>query len=115
MFQVPAQFIGASHKQDSTMTARFNTSELSAKEKLKLIEHLNLAGWIVFSENSISDGDLPKEDSGFDKGKSPSQRLRSVIFKFWKEKKSDEYPIFQTYYALNIEKFIEKFKELLNN
>ncbi len=114
MFSSPAQFTRASHKRDGSMGIGFETSELNAKDKLKLIEHINLAGWIVFKEDAISDDDLPKEDSGFEAGKSPSQRLRAILYKFWKVKKSDEQPIFDVYYRGIMEKLIDRYKEELN-
>ena len=113
MFNVPAQFTGASHKVDGSMSARFTTGELTAKYKLQLIEHLNLAGWLQFSEDKIIE--VPKEDSGFEEGKSPSERLRSIIYVYWKEKMSDKEPIFDTFYKKAVEKQIEAYKTKLNN
>lgn len=113
MYKTPAQFTGMTHKADGSASVRFVTQELTAKEKLQLIEHLNLAGWLMFSEDSIKD--IPEEDSGFEDGKKPSQRLRSVIYVYWKEKMSDKYPIFDTYYKTAMERIINQFKEKLDN
>ena len=112
MFSVPAQFTGASHKVDGSMSVRFSTSELCAKDKLQLIEHLNLAGWLQFSEDAIKD--IPKEDSGYEEGKSPSERLRAVIYVYWKEKISDKEPIFDTFYKKAMEKIIDTYKAKLD-
>ncbi len=47
--------------------------------------------------------------------KSPSERLRAMLFIYWEQRLKDRYPDFEKYYMLQIDKIIEQFKNKLNN
>ena len=46
--------------------------------------------------------------------KTPSSRLLAVIFLLWKQKYMAQYPDFDNYYRLSMDKAIEAIKEKLN-
>jgi hypothetical protein len=111
MLKVSAQLVGASPRADGSMGLRFVTCELTAKDKLIILEHFQNAGHLLFKEDAVFD--VPEEPSKFEEEKSPSRRLRSVMFLYWKQKKSDEEPVFENFYRRAVEKMIEAYKEKL--
>ena len=70
-----------------------------------------MQGWLLFSPNTIQEENIPDEKAELDEGKSPSKRLRSVLFILWKQrgKQGD----FETYYRAQIERLIDQIKEKL--
>lgn len=109
-FTVEAQLTGCRPLADRGMSINFHTKELDSTEKALIIDHLLQYGWMLFKENELKDEDIPKNDAEFDT-KTPSQRLRGVIFKFWEQegKNGD----FDMYYRGVIEKFINLVKTKL--
>lgn len=45
--------------------------------------------------------------------KSPSQRLRAVLYRLWEQSDKTTYPEFEVYYRAKIERIIESLKEKL--
>jgi hypothetical protein len=106
-FQVPAYLTGASFKADGGMSLRFSTQELSVEDKVKAGEFVNQYGWLLFSANEFKDDEVPTENAPVDGWKTPSQRLRGVLYVLWSEKKEGE---FNTFYVKKMEEIIEHFK-----
>lgn len=73
------------------------------------------SGWLLFREDEqeFTELDLPKENSGYEDGKTPSTRLRGILFRYWEQFKSKEEPDFETFYRRAIELIIQKYKEKL--
>lgn len=92
------------------MSIRFYSQETTPEEKLQLLKFHQSFGYIFFKENKFTDSDIPKDDAS-DDTKKPSQRLRSVIFIYWKQKgsKGD----FDQFYNQKMEFIISQFKERL--
>ena len=109
-FQVPGSLVRANPMKDGGMSLGFYTQDLSSKEKVQLMDFLHSFGWLLFKENEFSDSDIPKDDAS-DDTKKPSQRLRSVIFIYWKQQgsKGD----FDQFYNQKMEFIISQFKERL--
>jgi hypothetical protein len=86
---LPAQLTNISSKADRTWKLQFATRELSGSEAAHLTEMILNEGWLLFAPNEtdIAETDVPKEqaDSMTD-GKTPSQRLRGVIYVYWEQK-----------------------------
>ena len=110
-FTVAASLEGVSPHKDGTMGLRFNTQELGVGDKVELLERFNQFGWLLFSPNEIAEDDIPS-DEAVKEGKSPAQRLRGVMYVYWKEKEIDE--PFIVWYGRQIEKVIDSFKERLD-
>lgn len=111
-FQIPAILDGVTPRKDGSMTLRFVTNEVSKADKVQLMEFYSTFGWLLFSANIFDETDVPKELAKRDTGQSPSQRLRAVLFVYWKQlgSKGD----YQAFYDQKMEKFIEAIKSNLD-
>ena len=111
MIRLPCYLTGFSSKSDGSASVRFNTQELTAEDFANLKNDLNGYGWLVFQSNEVKLEDMPKEDAE-DKQKTPSKRLRAVIFIEWtqKGKQGD----FEQFYREKMDRVIEHFKSKLD-
>jgi len=89
------------------------TQELSPEEATKLFSLKNKMGWLLFKETEIKleDIEIPEIKGEFKSDKTPSARLRSVLYVFWKQQSSKK--SFDDFYKGQMEKFILKVKEKL--
>lgn len=108
--KLPAYFTGFSSKSDGSAGLRFATQEISAEQFADLKRNLNGFGWLQFQENQAIE--VPTEPAVEDKDKTPSKRLRSVLYILWKENKVEE--DFETYYRKQVEKIIDHLKSKLD-
>ncbi len=109
--QVPAHFVGFGSRVDGGASLRFATNELTADDFGKLKEMLNSFGYVLFSPNQFNDDDLPPTDAP-GKVKTPSQRLRSVLFVYWNKKKEPK-DDFEGFYRKEMAKFINHVKDAI--
>lgn len=111
---LPAQLTNISSKADRTWKLQFATRELSGSEAAHLTEMILNEGWLLFTPNEtdIAETDVPKEqaDSMTD-GKTPSQRLRGVIYVYWEQK--GKKGSFENFYRSVLEQIITQYKEKL--
>lgn len=112
MLKLPAYMVGFSSRSDGSAGIRFATQEISATEFSVLKQNLNEFGWLLFTTGVIKESDIPQEDPLEDDQKSPSKRLKAVLFLLWK--KTGEKDDFTAYYRRQMEKMIEKVKEKLD-
>jgi len=110
--KIPAYLTGYSSRSDNSVGIRFATQEVMPEEVSELQKLNGAFGWLLFQENSFTDKDLPKEQAE-DKNKTPSKRLRSVLYIFWQQQgsKGD----FEVFYRDRMEKLIEMIKGKLDN
>lgn len=113
MLKLPAYFSGFSSRSDGSGGLRFGTNELSSEDFAALQTHLNLFGWLVFSENQLQDSEIPKEKIE-DKSKAPSKRLRSVLYLYFIQQGGKK-ENFETWYSKRLETLIDEYKEKLND
>ena len=106
-FQVEAQLTAMRPLVDRGMSVTFHTKEINSDEKSKMMDYLMSSGWLLFKENQIQDEDVPAQDADL-QIKTPSQRLRGVLYVIWNEKgRKGE---FRDFYNDWMEKIIEKLK-----
>lgn len=100
--------------KDGSATLRFSTQEIVPADLVIIKEFHGHFGKLLFSEDEIQPTDVPKADNDFE-GKSPSKRLRNVIFVVWKTRKDAGKTElkFEDFYAGQIENIIEQYKEKL--
>lgn len=110
-FKIPSVMKPPRFKDDNSANLTFETDELSVSDKLKVLEYMGQAGWLLFAPNQIQDSEVPEDQANTD-GKSPAQRLRATLFIYWKQVKKGEGD-FETFYRATMEKFIDNFKERL--
>jgi len=101
MLKVPTTFDGYSSRADGSLGLRFTTQEMSDTSDIH--RHVRQSGWLLFSENDIQSGDVPKEQAT--DNKTPSKRLRDVLFVLFAQEggKGD----FELFYRERMEKLIE--------
>lgn len=89
--QLPSTIESVSTRKDNTLKLVISTQELSGEEKAKLMDLHNKYGWLLFSEDELTQEDIPEEKPEFGNMKSDSQRLRNVLYVYWEKigKKGD--------------------------
>ena len=96
---------------DGSALIKFETRELTNDEVGALRDHTNMEGWLIFSPNPLQDSDIPRDPAKTDM-KTPSSRLRSVLFIWYRQLGSPGE--FQHFYETKMNDEIEKIKERLD-
>lgn len=109
--KLPSYLTGFSSRSDGSAGVRFATQELTAEDWNLLQNNLNQFGWLVFEANEHQPTDIPKEQAE-ENSKTPSKRLRSVIFLNWKQE--GEKLDFESYYRYKMEQIIDHLKSKLD-
>lgn len=112
--QLQVLIAGLATKVDGSIKITLETREFKPEEATKIFSLRNQEAWALFDVNEMSEEDvkLPTEKADPAVGaKTPSQRLRAVLYRLWEQSKSGV--DFESYYRMNVEKVIEKFKEKL--
>lgn len=112
-FKTPASLEGVSTLKDGSLSLRFYTQELSAEQKTEILNTAQSFGWLVFSESENTD--IPEEEVRRDiGGKTPSQRLRAVLFVLYQQ--SGQIDItFEQFYAQKMNALIKQLKTKLED
>lgn len=113
IIKLPAQLISVIDKVDRSCKLTFNTRELKNQEFINLREIRGLEGILAygFKEIRLDAKEVENVEKYID-GKSPSQRLRAVLYRNWEKDK--EGLTFEVYYAAKMEKIIDHYKNLLD-
>lgn len=98
----------ASTKADGSLSIRFCTSELATDEKVALMELQNQVIKVLLQPKDAEPVGLKEFKNKFE-DKTPSQRLRAVLFVLWKE--TDGTGEFDDFYRRRINSIIDKIKE----
>ncbi len=113
IFQVASIIEQIKSLADGSWQLKISTQELSPEQVASVAEQKGKLGWFMFSENSFSENDIPKEQAPeFKDDKSPSQRLRNVLFVYWKENTKHE-KTFEVWKNEWFERKIEEVKKYL--
>lgn len=111
--QAPATISKIITMSDKTIRIYADLQEMSSEEEAKIFSLRGNLGWLLFSEQVMKEEDVKDlPDIKVEKNqKTPSERLRSVIFVYWTQQgsKGD----FDSFYRGHIEKIINRFKEEL--
>jgi hypothetical protein len=113
MLKVPSSISKVQTLSDNTVRLIVDCQEMTPEDEAEIFKLRNQLGWFVFSvSETIMEADLPTEKLNFPGDKSPSQRLRAVLFRLW-EQNNNGYKEFEGFYRGKIEKIIESIKEKL--
>jgi hypothetical protein len=114
MFQLPLTIEKVSTLKDKGLKITLETAELSAQEKAEVFNLMDKAIWGAFAETEIRAEDLNIPDfvPTEKKDKTPSARLRAVLFRYWEQHPQTDY--FDTFYKKQIERIIDNIKSKLN-
>lgn len=110
--QVPAILEGVTALKDGGLSIRFHTNELDEKDKLTVMQFFQKFGWLLFAEQEHDDSlelEEIRKDIG---GKTPSQRLRSVIYVEYQQSGQLD-KTFDQYYMRRMEQLITYIKQNL--
>lgn len=114
MLKIPAILTKISSLEDRSFKVTMTTQELSDEQGSDLIKLNGRFGQFLFSESPIQQSDVPKFSPDMvDSRKSPSERLRAVMYLNWKEN-SDQKADFNQVYLAQMEKLIGFYKEKLS-
>ncbi len=111
---LPAQINPPKLRKDGSAGLTFDTRELNSEEIFTIMSLRQTEGWLCFSPNK-EDLEVPEEKAELDE-KSPSERLRNVLFVWYKQEteKGKFTGLFETFRKEKMEKLIEGVKSKLN-
>jgi hypothetical protein len=105
-----ALMTGFSSRVDQSLSFRGVTPELSTEEKVALMNLQNVLCEVLMFPKDEKDVDVLKVEKEVIH-KSPSQRMRSVLFLLWKQT-GEELP-FEVFYTQHMERIIDHLKAKL--
>ena len=110
-FQVPSIFEGINFlKERGCLSLRFHTNELTSEEMTEITNHHQAFGYLLFKPNKeFTDDEIPEDNAPSDETKTPSQRLRGVLYALHKRINTPE--PFEMYYRKTLNKIIEHYKD----
>ena len=116
MIIIPAQFDGLRTLADKTLKITFETQEMSPQDLLGMMENIHQYGYLCFKKEPFNEKEKEvinelKSDFEF-KGKSSSQRLRSVLYVMF-QNNNEGFDSSVKHYEHHLEKIIEHFKSKL--
>jgi len=115
IFKAPATISKILTMADRTIRLQVDCQEMSAEDEAIVLKARNTLGWFLFAETEMTQDEfdnmnLPDYKPTERGDKTPSQRLRAVIYLVWEKKgKKDMYGSvcdFDTYYKQIMEHFI---------
>jgi len=116
LLQISSLIEKVESRADKTWKIVVGTQELDEDQARALIKLAHRQGWFLFKETPIETSeieDIPEVALDTPKAKTPSQRLRAVLYRWWEQNYKMKYPEFEVFYIKQMEKLIEKIKEKL--
>lgn len=111
------QIESVSTRKDKTYKLTLGTQELSPKDAAELFSLNNSLAYCYISPKRIESDIMNEIDNAsvdiLDTIKSPSKRLKSVLYLIWHEN-NEGYEDFELFYRNKMEKVIEHFKTKLD-
>lgn len=114
MIQIFTFIDGVTKKKDGTLSIKLGTQEMTAEETSKIFDFGNQQIWTAFSNTSLTPNDikLPDFTPEFKGEKSPSQRLKAVVYRLWET--TDKKKTSEEFYRDYMEKIIDHIKSKLD-
>lgn len=117
MIIIPAQITGFQILKDNTAKVTLNTNELNPEQTLGVVGLTNKFCYTAFKEEPFKNEEsrlLDSLETDFDDPKkTPSKRLRGVLYRCY-EKEPKDFGKFGDYYVHHMEKLIDHFKAKLD-
>ena len=118
MIILPAQLDSFRSLVDKSLKLTFSTQELTPEQAGFVNQSLQTFGYLAFKDNPFKDKELELLEgleAEYDDGKkTPSQRLRNVLYRLW-EKNPEGYEDHRLHYQFKMEKIINHYKKLLDD
>ena len=112
--QLPAIIDGVSSKKDRSLTIKLGTPELNPQDTAQLFNLANSQVWIAIADEVVTELDIPDTIPEFKNEKSLSERLRNVLYVYWKQQKQDTYKDFESFRKMTMERLIAMYREKLD-
>lgn len=109
IFQLPALLTGIRQLKDNKLSFRFITDDIEDKELAEILQQAKFNGWLQFSGQKIHE--VPDYRAPIVEMKTPSQRLRSVLFVLHSQRSITK--PFDVWYSQYIDSIIEKIQDKL--
>lgn len=119
MITLNAEIEGVSTRKDRTIKLSLGTQELKPNEAGKLFGLQNSLVHLAIKPAPLTQDEIELVKSSkididdIPEGKSPSQRLRNVLYRLW-EQNNGGYEDFNLFYLNRIERLIEHYKQKLD-
>jgi hypothetical protein len=117
LLQLPATIESIASRADGTYKVAVGTQELTDDQALSVVKLNRKMGWFVFKENPLEKADIidiPELTPEFKTDKTPSKRLRGVLYVLWEQKYKSQGVEFDDFYKKQMEKIITWAKEKLD-
>lgn len=117
--QFSAIIDGVTAKKDRTLSIRLGTQELTTDDTAHIFDMMGKQIWIGIGETLIQALEVPEVLPEMKGDKSPSQRLRGILYKAWEQKMSGKkikdptYQTFPKFYEDYMFKLCESIKDKL--
>lgn len=116
MIVIPAILTSYKSLKDRTLVLQFETNEPTPEQLVNIALSVQYAGFLAFNKDAFKTEQLQiihdTKAEYDDPTKTPSKRLKNVLFIAWKQK-NEGYNDFNDYYNSKMEKFIEHIKKQL--
>lgn len=116
MITLPAIIEGVSTRKDRTVRVTFGTQELTPASAAQLFSMANQYAYVAIKTEEFLSDEMAALDDLSTEGepnRTPSKRLRSVLYVNWKQD-AEGYEDFRNYYLYKMERIIEHFKGRLD-
>lgn len=110
--QFSAQIDGINAKKDKTLSVKLGTQELTPEDSSYLFDLMGKQIWIGMAETAIENLDVPEIVPEMRGDKTPSQRLRGLLYVIW-ETKTDRSRTFPQFYEDYMSRLCEQLKQKL--
>lgn len=114
ILQIPATIESINSRVDGTWSIKVGTQELNEDNTKAIIRLNRKLGYFLFKETPLKEADyldIPESRPEFAGDKTPSQRLRGVLFVLWQQTKPTK--TFDEFYRIRMEAIITWVKEKL--
>ena len=116
MILIPAILASFRSLKDKTIKIEFETNELTPEQLAEIGLHSQAFGYLAFKKDEFKSEQIQLIDElkadYEDRTKTPSKRLREVLFVAWKQS-PEGYERFEDYYRYRMEVFIDHIKSKL--
>lgn len=113
MLRVPAILTSLSKTHDGGLRLGFSTQEMALSEQIEAMSMHDQFGYLLFNKNPISDKEIPAQQAE-NKSKTPSKRLRAVLYILWKQTAPPDSD-FEVFYRDKMERLIDQIKARLDS
>lgn len=108
----PMIVAGVKTRKDRSLRIELDTPEMNPTDAAQVLALAHDQGWAVLSPNDdITETDIPEVTVEVGDTKTPSQRLRSVLYIYWEQ--NGKPGTWESFYLNQMERMVDAIKEKL--